>query len=93
MGKMEMMLWLGSSVDESIILILQGCSFDSHRNQELPNECINKWNNKSMFLSPFFSFSLKNQLKNGYDALWPTFCILAMNTYLSLIEVCVFQVA
>ena len=55
--------WLGCSVGQNVIPIHQGCEFipRSGHIQESTNECINKWNNKSMFLS--FSLKLKTCLK------------------------------
>ena len=55
--------WPGSSTGWSVILMRQGCVFHpwSGHMQESTNECINKWNSRSMSLSlsPFFSFSKK----------------------------------
>ena len=56
--------WMGSSLDQSVVPICQGYGFglQSGYVQEATNECINKWNNKSMLL-PLFLALLKNQLK------------------------------
>ena len=45
--------WPGSSVGWSIVPLQQGFGFDpeSGHTQDAPKECINKWNNKSMFPS------------------------------------------
>ena len=45
--------WLGSSAGWSIVLIHQRYRFDpwSGYIQELTNACMEKWNNKSVFLS------------------------------------------
>ena len=54
--------WQGSSVGQSVVPILQSHRFDprSGHIQEATHECINKWNNKLMFLSlP----SIKNKKK------------------------------
>ena len=67
--------WPGSSLGESIVPLPQGLGFDPHsgHTRESTNECINKWNNKSMFLSlslpPFLSLSLKSIKTNKNN--WP----------------------
>ena len=45
--------WLGGSVGQSVIPTCQGGGFDSPSQhiQESTNECINKWNNRRVFLS------------------------------------------
>ena len=51
--------WPASSGGESVVLLQQGRGFDpqSGRTQEATDECINKWNNKSVFLPPFICLS------------------------------------
>ena len=50
--KVENMPWLGSSLGRSVVPVCQGCVFYSPSgNIQANNKCINKWNNKSMFLS------------------------------------------
>ena len=60
----DLLPWLGSSVGSRVILIHQGCGFDpwSRYIEDSTNECINKWNNKSMF----FSLSKKKSINKKY---------------------------
>ena len=55
-------LWLGRSVGWSTILLCQGCGFDprSGHMQESTNECINKWNNILISLSPCRKQNIKS---------------------------------
>ena len=56
--------WRSSSVGWRVFLMRQGCRFDpqSGHMQESTNECIDKWNNKSMPLPPHFPLSLQGVL-------------------------------
>ena len=72
-------LWLGGSGVRRVVQIHHGGRFDSQSGhmQESTHECINKWNDKSMFLSPFLSLS-KNQSIKMFFKKWGSFwCWLA----------------
>ena len=54
--KIDLWPWLGGSVGWSIVPVCQSCRFDpqSGHIQEMTNECIDKWNNKSVSLKSIF---------------------------------------